>query len=198
MIRDQLLRELGKMELYKLENTQVIKKTAQELMLDAIKEESTIKDKALDLLKDHIKPIEPIIPIDPIIVLNKEIYLNIDTYINDFIQSKRDYKISESSIKSYRSAFRYFKYFINEDTQFNFRFFKEVQSNFKKIPKNFFKYHKYYKKSLKEVLESKEDFEVLNPKTINIHMLTFNMLFEYLAYIEVIEHNPLIKLKTIT
>ena len=123
-----------------------------------------------------------------------DIYVNLDKYYNNYIEHRKNFnKISNSSIKGYNASMRYLKYFINEDTIFNFKFFKEVQKKLQTLPKNFFKYPKYYKSSYEDllVLKDKENYETLNSKTINNHINSYNLFFKYLKYEEIIEDNPL-------
>ncbi|MEA2017250.1 MAG: tyrosine-type recombinase/integrase [Campylobacterota bacterium] len=119
---------------------------------------------------------------------------NIDNYYTEYIEHRKTFdKISQSSIKGYNASFRYLKYFINNETEFTFKFFKDIQKKFTQLPKNFFKYSKYHTKTFEELLEikQKENYETLNNKTINNHINSYKMLFAYLKYEEYIEINPL-------
>lgn len=122
------------------------------------------------------------------------IYENLDNYYNEYIEHRKTFdKISNSSVKGYNASMRYFKYFTTPQTKFNFKFFKELQKKFQKLPKNFFKYPKYYKKSFEELLElkEKENYDTLDNKTINNHLNSYKLFFNYLKYEEHIEVNPL-------
>ncbi len=82
----------------------------------------------------------------------KQILENLDDYFNDYLEYRTNHdKISKSSIKAYKASFRYLKYFVHNDITLNFTFFKQVQKQLAQLPKNFFKYDKYYKKTFKEV-----------------------------------------------
>ena len=123
-----------------------------------------------------------------------DIYVNLDKYYNNYIEHRKNFnKISDSSIKGYNASMRYLKYFINEDTIFNFRFFKDIQKKLQNLPKVFFKYSKYYKSSYEDLLtlKEKENFETLNSKTINNHINSYSLFFKYLKYEEIVEENPL-------
>lgn len=123
---------------------------------------------------------------------------DLEEQFEKFLAHRNDFdKIGEDTIRNSKSSFRYLKYFIDKDTKFDFSFFKEVQKKFQQIPKNFFKYVKYYKKSFTEVLELKktEDYQVLSNKTINNHMSKYATFFDFLVYEEIIKENPLNNIK---
>jgi len=93
---------------------------------------------------------------------NSDIFLNLDKYFEEYIQHKKDFNnISNSSIKSYKASLNYLKFFINEDTIFNFETFKTMQQKFQQLPKNFFKYKEYYTKTFDEIIKIK-NYEKLN------------------------------------
>jgi len=122
----------------------------------------------------------------------------IDNYFNKYLEYKKDfYKISDSSIKSYKASYKYFKYFITNNTNLNFSFFKKLQKQLQQLPKNFFKYKKYYTKDFKEVVKLKdiENYDTLDNKTINNHIVNIKNFFDYLVYEEIIEINPLSNIK---
>ncbi len=126
-----------------------------------------------------------------------ELIENIDEYFNNFLEHQKQYKqISDSSIKAYKASYRYLKYFINQDKNIslNFKTFKQIQQYFTQLPKNFFKYKKYYSKPINKILELKH-IEPLNNKTINGHINNFKTFFDYLLYEEIIENNPLTNIK---
>ncbi|KHG33768.1 tyrosine-type recombinase/integrase [Sulfurospirillum sp. MES] len=123
-----------------------------------------------------------------------------DKYYNDFVEYKiKSDKISKSSGKSYASAKNYLKYFMTQETIFNFSFFKDIQKKLQELPANFFKYKKYYDKSFNEVLELKktEDYNTLSSKTVNNHMSTYRLFFDYLIYEEIFQDNPLKNIKSL-
>ncbi|MEA2018838.1 MAG: tyrosine-type recombinase/integrase, partial [Campylobacterota bacterium] len=128
------------------------------------------------------------------IIETPDIIQNIDQYYKDYIEHRKTFdNISNSSVKSSNASFSYLKYFIDTDTNPDFRFFKEVQKKFQLIPKNFFKYEKYYKLTFKELisLKDKEKYQTLDTKTINAHINNFKKFFQFLKYEELIEQNPL-------
>jgi len=132
--------------------------------------------------------------------INNNVLTNIDTYYEQYTEYRKNFvKVSKDSIRTSNSSFRYLKYFINENTVFNFSFFKEVQKKFQELPANFFKFDKYYKKNFDEVLKLKniENYKVLNTKTINNHMSNYSKFFDYLIYEEIIKENPLKNLKSL-
>jgi len=123
-----------------------------------------------------------------------DILENLEQYFNDYLEYRTNHdKVSSSSIKAYKASFRYLKYFINDDIVLNFKFFKQVQKQFTQLPKNFFKYEKYYKKPFEKVIKLK--YETLDNKTINNHISNFKTFFDYLLYEEIIENNPLNNIK---
>jgi len=125
---------------------------------------------------------------------NNDVIENFDEYFNKYIEHRKNFdNISDSSIKGYNASMRYLKYFINKDTQFTFKFFKDLQLKFTKLPKNFFKYDRYYKKTFTELMKikEKEKYETLNNKTINNHINSYKLFFKYLKYDEIIDINNL-------
>ena len=124
-----------------------------------------------------------------------DIYVNLDKYYNNYIEHRKNFnQISNASVKGYNSAINYLKYFINEDTIFNFKFFKEVQKKLQTLPKNFFKSSKYKNLKYDDLMKLKkiENYETLNSKTINKHITYYSLFFKYLKYEEIVEENPLI------
>lgn len=123
---------------------------------------------------------------------------DLEKYFEGYLEHKKEYdNISDSSLKSYKASYKYLNYFIDKDTIMNFSFFKEVQKKLQQLPKNFFKYKKYYEKDFNEVikLRKKEKYETLDPKTINNHINNFKNFFVFLVYEEVIKVNPLLNIK---
>ncbi|AOO63826.1 tyrosine-type recombinase/integrase [Sulfurospirillum halorespirans] len=132
--------------------------------------------------------------------IKNNVLINLDRYYSEYIDYRKNFvKVSNDSIRTSNSSFRYLKYFIKENTVFNFSFFKEIQKKFQELPANFFKYEKYYKKDFEEVLKLKdiENYEVLNTKTINNHMSNYSKFFDYLIYEEVLTENPLKNIKSL-
>jgi len=127
-----------------------------------------------------------------------DIYANLDQYFDEYIEYKKTFdKVSNSSIKTYKASFKYLRYFITSETDFSFKFFKEVQKQFQQLPKNFFKYPKYYEKSFEELMKLKEqeNYETLDNKTLNGHINNFRLFFDFLKYEEIIDENPLNDIK---
>ena len=127
-----------------------------------------------------------------------DIYSNIEQYFNEYIEYKKTFdKVSNSSVKTYKASFKYLRYFITAETDFSFKFFKELQKKFQQLPKNFFKYPKYHEKSFDELMKLKEqeDYETLDNKTLNGHINNFRLFFDFLKYEEVISENPLNDIK---
>jgi len=125
---------------------------------------------------------------------SNDIFTNLDKYYNDYVEHKITFdKISDYSVKSYNASMRYLKYFIDEQTDFSFKFFKELQKKFQQMPKNFFKYPKYSEKNFDEllVIKEKENYDTLDNKTINNHIINWKNFFQYLKYEEYINENPL-------
>ena len=123
-----------------------------------------------------------------------DIYVNLDKYYKNFIEHRINFnQISNASVKGYNSAINYLKYFIDEDTIFDFRFFKEVQKKLQTLPSNFFKGKKYNSLKYDDLMKLRktENYEVLNPKTINKHITYYSLFFKYLKYEEIIKENPL-------
>ena len=123
-----------------------------------------------------------------------DIYANFDKYYADYIEYKKIFGgVSHHSIKSYDASMKYLKYFVDEKSDFSFKFFKDVQSKLQKLPKNFFKYPKYFEKNYLELMTllEVEKHDTLNNKTINKHIINFKSFFKYLQYEEYIIENPL-------
>jgi integrase len=123
---------------------------------------------------------------------------NIDQHFLNYLEHRKNFdKVSNSSLKAYKASYRYLKYFINENTTFNFSFFKQLQKDLQQLPKNFFKNKKYYQSTIEQVLKlrKKENYEPLDPKTINNHLSNFKTFFDYLIYEEIIKENPLLNIK---
>lgn len=126
------------------------------------------------------------------------IYFKLDNYYKDYIEHRKSFSnVSQSTIKANNASFRYLKYFLEENSQLNFKFFKELQKQFQELPKNFFKYPKYYEKTYLELLvfKEKENYDTLDTKTINAHINNFRLFFDYLRYEEIIDKNPLTEIK---
>lgn len=127
-------------------------------------------------------------------VVSPNIFYNLDKYFNDFIEHRKSFKgVSNSSLKSYTASMKYLKHLSCEDTVFNFKYFKELQKKLQEMPKNFFKYSKYYEITFEELLEVKEqeNYETMVNKTINGHISNFRIFFDYLKYEEIINDNPM-------
>jgi len=132
--------------------------------------------------------------------INNNVLVNLDKFYEQYIDYRKNFvKVSKDSIRTSNSSFRYLKYFITENTVFNFSFFKEIQKKFQDLPANFFKFDKYYKKNFDEVLKLKniENYNVLNTKTINNHMSNYSKFFDYLIYEEILTENPLKNIKSL-
>ncbi len=128
---------------------------------------------------------------------NFKLINELDKHFNKFLEHQKQYKkVSESSIKAYKASYKYLTYFIKQETNLilNFKTFKQIQYYFTKLPKNFFKYKKYYSKPINKILELKH-IEPLNNKTINGHVNNFKTFFDFLLYEEIIENNPLLNIK---
>ena len=129
-----------------------------------------------------------------VVDLRTDIYANLDKYYELYVEHKKSVDgISQYSVKSYNSSMKYLKYFVNEECDFSFKFFKELQKKLQKIPKNFFKYPKYYEKTFEEliVIKEKDNYDTLDNKTINKHIINWKNFFKYLKYEEYINENPL-------
>ncbi len=130
---------------------------------------------------------------------NKNLYIvnNLEILFERFKEHRKNFKnVGTSSLKNYNAALKYLKYFSDENTIFNFNFFKQLQHNINQLPKHIFSSQKAPKK-FKEylLLKKKQDYDTLNNKTINNHMNTYKMFFDFLQYDEVIhfEINPVEK-----
>ena len=122
------------------------------------------------------------------------IFDNLDKYYDEYVQHKISFdRVSKHSVKSYNSSMKYLKYFTVKESDFSFKFFKELQKKLQQMPKNFFKYPKYYEKTFEEliVIKEKENYDTLDNKTINNHIINWKNFFKYLKYEEHINENPL-------
>jgi len=128
--------------------------------------------------------------------INNNLKDNLDKYFNNFLEHKKNFdKVSQASLTSYKSSLHYLKYFIDENTIFNFTFFKQLQKNLQELPTNFFKYSKYNTKTFNEVVKFKNKYQTMNNKTVNKHMINYKLFFNYLTYEEIIKENPLNNIK---
>jgi len=166
---------------------------AKKIAEDLLKEMATsISNQPIDILKE---PKE-----DKNMIQSKYIFDNILDLFDDFIIHKEEYdKIGSSSIKGYRTALRYLLYFMEENSIYNFQFFKNFQQQMKQLPKHMFTGNQYIDMSFEDILKLKKqtDYETLNPKTINNVLHTCKMFFDFLIYEECIENttNPVEKIK---
>lgn len=104
-------------------------------------------------------------------------------------------KVKESSVKTYKSGFKYLLLFIDEDKKidtFTTKDFKLIHEYFPQLPKNTFQFKLFKDRTLPEILELNEieDNETLKNKTINNHFFNYRSLFEYFIYEELLEKNP--------
>jgi len=104
-------------------------------------------------------------------------------------------KVKNSSIKTYKSGFKYLLLFIDEDKKidtFTTKDFKIIHEYFPQLPKNTFQFKIFKNQPLTEILELNEieDNETLKNKTINNHFFNYRSMFEYFIYEEIIEKNP--------
>ena len=115
-----------------------------------------LENNLLEKLSNNIQPVKKI-KTEETQTKTNNIYENIEEYYGEYIEHRKTFdKVSNSSIKGYNASFRYLKYFINQDTEFNLKFFKDIQMKFTQLPKNFFKYSKYHTKTFKELMELKK------------------------------------------
>jgi len=125
-------------------------------------------------------------------------YNNIENYFNKYLDHKINIeKRSISSKKSYISSFYYLKFFSNNETIYNFAFFKQFQKNLMIIPSNMSKFKKFEKLKIDEIekIYKIENFETLSNKTINNHLVNISNFFDDLVYNEIIETNHVKKVK---
>ena len=184
------------MEEYKIVGKQIVKKSHQDLINEAVIYDKDITSKALDLIsqkidKGTVQSQPTIKEVDNTSSCN--IYANLDNYYKDFTEHRKAFKkVSNSSIKNYTASIKYLKYLADEDTIFTFNFFKKVQIKLQSMPKNFFKYSKYYNKNFEDLLELKEqeNYEIMSNKTVNGHINNFRIFFDHLKYEEIIDENP--------
>ena len=172
--------------------------------LDLVQKNKTLKEENKDKLTlEHILNKLDSITTNDIKTDIQEVQSNnfdLEEEFENFLEHRTNFdRIGVHTIRTTKSAFRYLKYFTNQDTIFNFSFFKEVQKKFQHIPANFFKFEKYYTKKYEEVLKLKkeENYETLNNKTINEHMSKYRTFFDYLVYEQKIKENPLDNIKSL-
>ena len=125
---------------------------------------------------------------------------NLKKYFDEYKEYKiKNDKISLSSIKSYNSSFDYLLYFINNNNNvnFDFHFFKNIQDNLQIVPQNRTKFKKYNTKNIDELKQiyKKDKYITLNNKTINNHIININTFFEYLKYNRIIKINECSEIK---
>jgi len=186
---------------YKIVGKSIIKKTAQDLINESLVQENSVQKQVVEILTQKIgKAPEQKIQNHPEEMESCKIYSNLDNYFKEYIKYRIQFdRISNASIKKYNSSMTYLRYFIDENTVFNFRFFKDIQKKLQQLPKNFSKYKKYYEKSFDELLELKneDDYQTLDNKTINGHLNNYKLFFGYLKYEEILEQNPANNIKSL-
>jgi len=192
--RKELRQKQKTPKFYSEENDPIVKLEKLSNKKDNIEDHfEQLEQKLLSKINTPNETIQKTPQIEPI-KKSSDIFINLDKYYNNYIEHRKNFnKISDSSIKGYNASMKYLKYFINENTIFDFRFFKDIQKKLQTLPKNFFKYPKYYQKTYEDLLllKEKENYETLNTKTINNHINSYSLFFKYLKYEEIVEHNPL-------
>ena len=125
-------------------------------------------------------------------------YSNIENYFNEFLNQKiKIEKRGISTEKAYIASFNYLKFSSDENTIYNFAFFKQFQKNLMIIPSNMNKFKKFQTTKIDELAKiyKKENYETLSNKTINNHMVNIGNFFDDLVYNEIIEINHCKKVK---
>ncbi len=99
-------------------------------------------------------------------------------------------KLSESSLKGYRSSKKYLNLFYNDDTDvgvFTKKIFRDLQVTYTKLPIKTCSNKKYENMTIKELTEL--DVDKLNNKTINVQFSYYKVLFQELVYDEITHEN---------
>ncbi len=125
-------------------------------------------------------------------------YSNIENYFNEFLNQKiKIEKRGISTEKAYIASFNYLKFSSDENTIYNFAFFKQFQKNLMIIPSNMNKFKKFQTTKIDELTKiyKKENYETLSNKTINNHMVNIGNFFDDLVYNEIIQINHCKKVK---
>lgn len=125
-------------------------------------------------------------------------YSNIENYFNEFLNQKiKVEKRGISTEKAYIASFNYLKFSSDENTIYNFAFFKQFQKNLMIIPSNMNKFKKFQTTKIDELTKiyKKENYETLSNKTINNHMVNIGNFFDDLVYNEIIQINHCKKVK---
>ncbi len=116
--------------------------------------------------------------------------------VGEAIEKFLEYKINVDEVKpatiiSYKSAFSYIYLFATSDTNIkllNKKFFNDLQSNLKKIPRDYLKSSK--RKDIEEILNEKiQDKKLLDNTTINKHFVVYKTLYDFLVRNEYIQTN---------
>ncbi len=151
-----------------------------------------IEDKILRLLirereKENIKDIE---------FLSENVEnITIEDGFNNFLADKID-EVGVSSIKSYKGFYKYLLFFVEKDFKihaFNEKFFKEMHTKMKVIPRNIHQLKKYKDKKYDDIMKDFEgtDYDKLSNKTLNnIFSFYKNTLFPKFIYKDYIKVNP--------
>jgi integrase len=123
--------------------------------------------------------------------------LTIEKAFNDFLQYKERYKqLKEDTLNDYKTTYNYLMLFLDKTDdvlKINETFSIIFLDTMTKLPKNLLKKPEFKDKTLKQILEITErnNFELLNNKTINKHKNNLSEFCKYLiTYKKVMKYNP--------
>ena len=121
------------------------------------------------------------------------ITISLKDAFDEFLKYKKDENLSEASIKSYKTFYKYLLFYSGEEKlihSFNNSFFKEIQHAIRQLPQKIFLMTK--NKNINDVLDDIKDTEYpkLSNKYINTMFAFFGNLFKYFEYRSYIVENP--------
>jgi integrase len=120
---------------------------------------------------------------------------NLKDGFENFLQYKKDENISQASLKSYNTFFRYLLLFTNENEKIfhlDEYFFKDMQDKVRKLPKDCLRgrnQHLKYNEIMKNFKDKK--FETLSNKYINSMFNFYKNLWKYFNYKSFTKEKPL-------
>ena len=116
--------------------------------------------------------------------------------LSEAIEKFLDYKINVEKVRpatiiTYQSAFSYLYLFTTGETNIKLlskKFFNDLQSNLKKIPRDYLKSSK--RRDIEDILnENTQDKKLLDNATINKHFIVYKTLYDFLIRNDFIQNN---------
>ena len=186
-------------------NSYIKPKNTTNYELNSIEENITVNQDAIKKEPISNHPINNIKSTTNSVVINQNSSNSIKDKFNEWlIHKEKNEKISKSSIKDYKAAYRYLILFFNENSDINTirsKDLKNMQKTMLLFPKNILTAKRYKELNLNGIIEILEN-DILNNTVDEIAPLTnsringifihINTFFNYLVYEEYIDKNPVI------